>query len=143
VGDHRGSARGQVGVSLRRTDNGVKNHFFAKLRKSMRRINKIIQERFKKRVKELKLNVLYKIVEASEERFKKTPLCSEETSKNSCRTSRPTQSSKIRSSASPSTPPTNYPLKTFSHSSAASTTSARTTSASPSSLGASPTRTRP
>lgn len=56
----------------------------------MRRINKIIQERFKKKVKELKLNVLYKIVEASEEKFKKTPLCTEETSKNSCRNSLPT-----------------------------------------------------
>jgi len=40
-------------------------------------MNKVVQERFKKKLKELKPNVLYKIVEASEERFKKNPLCSE------------------------------------------------------------------
>lgn len=50
---------------LQRTDNGVKNHFFAKLRKAMRRINKLIKDRFKKKLKEVKINVLYKIVEAN------------------------------------------------------------------------------
>lgn len=48
-----------------RTDNGVKNHFFAKLRKSMRKMNRIILKHFKKKMKELKISVLYKIVEAS------------------------------------------------------------------------------
>ena len=50
----------------------------------MRRINKLIKERFKKRLKEIKINVLYKIVEASEEKFKKEPLCNAETSEFSC-----------------------------------------------------------
>ena len=56
----------EVPLILFRTDNGVKNHFFAKLRKAMRRINKIIQEKFRRQLREIKLNVLYKIVEASE-----------------------------------------------------------------------------
>jgi len=66
MGDHCSKTRRKVNLMKLRTYNGVKNHFFAKLRKSIRRINKIIQERFKKKLKELKLNVLYKIVEASE-----------------------------------------------------------------------------
>jgi len=66
-----------VTLPLFSTDNAVKNYFFAKLRKSMRKINKLMQEIFQKKGKELKLNVLYKIVEASEEKFKKTPLCSQ------------------------------------------------------------------
>lgn len=52
----------QVTNSISRTENGVKNHYFAKLRKAMRRINKIVQERFKKALKPLKISVLYKIV---------------------------------------------------------------------------------
>lgn len=75
---------GRYQNGLNRTDNSVKNHFFAKLRKSMRKINKIINDRYKKQLKEVKLNVLYKIIEASEERFKKSPLCTFETSKYSC-----------------------------------------------------------
>ena len=55
----------EVFFILKRTDNGVKNHFFAKLRKAMRRINKLIKDRFKKKLKEVKINVLYKIVEAN------------------------------------------------------------------------------
>ena len=31
----------------------------------MRRINKLIKDRFKKKLKEVKINVLYKIVEAN------------------------------------------------------------------------------
>lgn len=41
----------------------------------MRKINRIIQKHFKQKLKELKISVLYKIVEASEERFKKKPMC--------------------------------------------------------------------
>ena len=50
----------------------------------MRWINKLIKERFKRNLKEIKINVLYKIVEASEERFKKEPLCSGEITEFSC-----------------------------------------------------------
>lgn len=49
-----------------RTDNSVKNHFFAKLRKAMRRINRRVAETRSKLLKEVKLNLLYKIIEASE-----------------------------------------------------------------------------
>jgi hypothetical protein len=49
-----------------RTDNSVKNHFFAKLRKAMRRINRRVAETRSKQIKEVKLNLLYKIIEASE-----------------------------------------------------------------------------
>lgn len=46
----------------------------------MRRINRIIQKEFKRKIKEIKINVLYKVVEASEETFKKEPMCDSETS---------------------------------------------------------------
>ena len=53
-----------------RTDNCVKNHFYSKMRKAIRKLNKIIYQYFKKEMKEIKLSVLYKIVEASDEKFK-------------------------------------------------------------------------
>jgi hypothetical protein len=49
-----------------RTDNSVKNHFFAKLRKAMRRMNRRVADTRSKQLKEVKLNLLYKIIEASE-----------------------------------------------------------------------------
>jgi hypothetical protein len=84
----------------------VKNHFFAKLRKAMRRVNRLVTEARTKQIKEVKLNLLYKIIEASEERFKKNPLCTLATSTYACSTPRPTQPSRTRSSSSPTTPPT-------------------------------------
>ena len=49
-----------------RTDNTVKNHFYSRLRKSLRRLNKVICERYKKTMREIRPQVLYKIIEASE-----------------------------------------------------------------------------
>lgn len=118
---------------LTRTDNSVKNHFFAKLRKSMRKINKIINDRYKKQLKEVKLNVLYKIIEASEERFKKSPLCTFETSKYSCCNALLIEPSRTRSSFSRMTPARNQSARSFKPSSRRYTISARITSASPSS----------
>jgi len=45
-----------------RTDNYVKNHFYSKLRKAIRKLNKIIEENYKKTLKEFKIIDLYKII---------------------------------------------------------------------------------
>jgi hypothetical protein len=99
-----GWAAGTCGTH--RTDNSVKNHFFAKLRKAMRRINRLITEARTKQLKEVKLNLLYKIIEASEERFKKNPLCTLATSTYACSMPLSTKPSKTRFSSSPMTHPT-------------------------------------
>ena len=39
----------------------------------MRKMNKVVMQEFKKELKEIKPNVLYRIVEVSEERFKLSP----------------------------------------------------------------------
>jgi hypothetical protein len=44
----------------------VKNHFYSLLRKALRKINKVIQEEYKREIKEIKPNILYRIVEVSE-----------------------------------------------------------------------------
>ena len=124
---------GRYQKGLIRTDNSVKNHFFAKLRKSMRKMNKIINDRYKKQLKEVKLNVLYKIIEASEERFKKSPLCTFETSKYSCCNAILIELSRTRYSSLPTTPARNQRGRSFRHSSKRYMISARITSASPNS----------
>lgn len=45
-----------------RTDNYVKNHFYSKLRKALRKLNKFIEENCKKTFKEFKIIDLYKII---------------------------------------------------------------------------------
>ena len=45
-----------------RTDNCVKNHFYSKLRKAIRKLNKIIHDNFRKEFKEIKITILYKII---------------------------------------------------------------------------------
>ena len=122
---------GRYQNGLGRTDNSVKNHFFAKLRKSMRKINKIINDLYKKQLKEVKLNVLYKIIEASEERFKKSPLCTFETSKYSCCNILLIKPSRTRYSFSRMTPAKSQREKSFRPSSRRYTILARITSASP------------
>lgn len=52
----------KVLLFLLRTDNCVKNHFYSKMRKAIRKLNKVIHIHFKKEIKEIKLNVLYKLV---------------------------------------------------------------------------------
>jgi len=56
-----------------RTDNCVKNHFYSRMRKAIRKLNKTIHQHFKKEYKEIKMPVLYKIVEATDEKFKSNP----------------------------------------------------------------------
>ena len=45
-----------------RSDNCVKNHFYSKMRKGLRKLNRIISEEFKKDFKDIKLKVIYKIL---------------------------------------------------------------------------------
>jgi hypothetical protein len=47
---------------LFRTDNCVKNHFYSKLRKSLRKLNKKTQKYLKKEYKDIKTATLYKII---------------------------------------------------------------------------------
>lgn len=56
---------GQVPSVLLRTDNEVKNHFYSILRKALRKINRVIADELRKELKEIKPNVLYRIVEVS------------------------------------------------------------------------------
>jgi hypothetical protein len=48
---------------LLRSDNCIKNHFYSKLRKTIRKLNKIILEHFVQDFRELKEKTLYKIIE--------------------------------------------------------------------------------
>ena len=53
-----------------RNDNCVKNHFYSKLRKALRHLNKSIKKNFKKQFREIKIASLYKIIETLEEKFR-------------------------------------------------------------------------
>lgn len=76
MGDNKSTFRSwKVRDHLLRTDNSVKNHFFSRLRKSLRKVNKVIQDKYKKEIREIQIKVLYKIIEASEEKFKPEPMC--------------------------------------------------------------------
>lgn len=56
---------GKYFVNNFRTDNCVKNHFYSKLRKLLRKLNKIIQFYLKKQFRPIDISVMYKIVEAA------------------------------------------------------------------------------
>jgi hypothetical protein len=73
VGHHRLSTRGKVLPTPPRTDNCVKNHFYSKLRKALKKLNRVVKRSLKKELKEVKPNVLYRIVEVVEEKFKEIP----------------------------------------------------------------------
>ena len=55
----------------------MKNHFYSKLRKALRHLNKSIKKNFKKDFKELKIGALYKIIEALEDRFNENSIVDE------------------------------------------------------------------
>lgn len=84
MGHYRTKTAWEVLYILFRTDNCVKNHFYSKMRKAIRKLGKVIQIHFRKQVKEIKLNVLYKIVEATDEKFKTNPTIDEEISDRCC-----------------------------------------------------------
>lgn len=66
MGNHRLEVRVKVHANTFRTDNCVKNHFYSKLRKALKKINKVISHVYRKEIKEIKPNVLYRIVEVVE-----------------------------------------------------------------------------
>ena len=80
MGPHCNLFSRKVKISICRTDNCVKNHFYSKLRKSLRHLNKIVKKNFKKEFRELKIGALYKIIEGFEEQFKEKPIVPQEVS---------------------------------------------------------------
>jgi hypothetical protein len=48
----------------------VKNHFYSRLRRGLRKVNLAIKSGARNEIKEFKPNVLYRIVEVAEESFK-------------------------------------------------------------------------
>lgn len=62
----------------------MKNHFYSKLRKAIRKLNKVIHDNFRKEFKEIKITILYKIIEAADEKFKNSPSIDEEVSETCC-----------------------------------------------------------
>jgi hypothetical protein len=88
-----------VGTSLsHRSDNCVKNHFYSKLRKALRRINRAIHHRHRKEYRDFKLPLLNRIVETTEERFKTQPSLDPSAVQQSLGTPGDTQSSHSDSS---------------------------------------------
>ena len=53
-----------------RSDNCVKNHFYSKLRKAVRKLNKIIQDLYSEEYRKIKGCMLSKIIEITESKFK-------------------------------------------------------------------------
>jgi hypothetical protein len=56
-------------------DNCIKNHFYSKLRKIVRKLNTVIHGHLRREYRQINISTLYKIVEATEERFKEEPAC--------------------------------------------------------------------
>lgn len=73
VGHHRKHHRRTVPPFLPSTDNAVKNHFYCRLRKGLKKINTALLASQGKLGKEFKPNILYRIVEVAEEIFKASP----------------------------------------------------------------------
>jgi len=48
-----------------RSDNCIKNHFYSRLRKGLKKMNQVAEEFLEKRFKEIKFNILFKIIEAT------------------------------------------------------------------------------
>lgn len=53
-----------------RSDNCIKNHFYSKLRKGLRKVNKKIHKYMKKEYKDIKTATLYRVIETMENRNK-------------------------------------------------------------------------
>ena len=65
VGDRAGHTR-QVIPSPCRSDNCIKNHFYSKLRKVLRKLNAVIHANFRREFREISISVVYKLVEGCE-----------------------------------------------------------------------------
>lgn len=66
MGSNSSKFIGEVNKKIFRTDNCVKNHYYSKLRKSLRTLNKIGKLYLKKCVREVSTTVLYKLTEATD-----------------------------------------------------------------------------
>lgn len=73
MGGHRQAAGRQVTLFPLRSDNCVKNHFYSRLRRALKRINATVQQQNRKDLKEFKPAILYRVVEVAEEKFKVVP----------------------------------------------------------------------
>jgi hypothetical protein len=76
---HRAETARPVLPSPLSSDNCVKNHFYSKLRKSVRRLNKFITDHLQKEYDQISPRLLSKIIEYSESRFKSSVRVEEET----------------------------------------------------------------
>jgi hypothetical protein len=54
------------------------------MRKGIRKLNKVIYKNFKKEMKEIKMTVLYKIIEATDKKYRNCPNIEVEISNRSC-----------------------------------------------------------
>jgi hypothetical protein len=68
MGFNRPVAR-EVTPHLFRPDNAIKNHYHSKLRKALRKINKIIYEHLRGEFKPIKNSILPKIIQTAEEYY--------------------------------------------------------------------------
>lgn len=53
--------KGRYWLANDRTDSFIKNHFYSRLRKCIRKLNRFIEEEFKKKYKKLNLNIIFKL----------------------------------------------------------------------------------
>lgn len=99
VGDRAETPR-QASPHLLRSDNCVKNHFYSRLRKALRRLARLAEEAFPQEFRPLKMSHLSRIVETADSRFKlNSPIDEEQADFCTC-TPPPTQPSRADSSAS-------------------------------------------
>ncbi len=71
-------AAGEVLLLIVRSDNCVKNHFYSKLRKSLRKLNKLNHDYFEDEFKVIRECVLSKIIKTTESKFKTSSKIDEE-----------------------------------------------------------------
>lgn len=59
----------KVGILSQRPDNAVKNHYHSKLRKALRKVNKLIYEYLRNDFKSIKNSILPKILQTAEDYY--------------------------------------------------------------------------
>lgn len=64
---HRPATPRQANIPSYRSDNCVKNHFYSRLRRAVRQLNRFAAEQSEEQIS---IELLYRIIETTEERFK-------------------------------------------------------------------------